>query len=89
MPSVVVAYVATPAASVPVPSVAAPSLKVTVPVGAVVPEAGVTVAVNVMLVPKTALVDDAPMLVVVPTTGAVIVTVVTAEVDALNPLAPP
>src|SRR5437868_11647148 len=46
--------VATPTLSVPVPKVAAPSLKVTVPVG--VPEPGalaVTVAVNVTDWPKT------------------------------------
>ena len=40
--------VATPVAlSVPVPKEVEPSMNVTVPVGTVVPEAGVTVAVNV------------------------------------------
>lgn len=43
-----------PPLSVPVPSVVAPSLNVTVPVGVDVPDPGVTVAVNVTLWPKTA-----------------------------------
>ena len=44
--------------SVPVPSVVDPSLNVTVPVGVGVPDAGVTVAVNVTLVPTTTEVAD-------------------------------
>ena len=54
MESELVVSVAWPALSVPVPSVAAPSMKVTVPVG--VPAAGatgVTVAVNVTDCPDT------------------------------------
>ena len=39
--------------SVPVPSVVAPSLKVTVPVGVTEPDTWVTVAVNVTLWPHT------------------------------------
>jgi hypothetical protein len=52
--SVAVLYVATPPLNVPGPSVVAPSLNVTVPLG--VPAAGdtaVTVAVNVVLWPNT------------------------------------
>jgi hypothetical protein len=55
--SVAVANAATPAPfSVPVPSIAAPSIKVTVPVGVVPPVGGVTVAVNVTVVPTLTLV---------------------------------
>ena len=46
------ANVAAPPLSVPVPSGAAPSLNVTVPVGVPVPEAGFTEAVNVTAWPK-------------------------------------
>lgn len=53
--SCMVAKLATPDEfSVPVPSVAIPFIKDTLPVGVVVPEAGVTVAVKVMLVPVRA-----------------------------------
>ncbi len=40
------------------PSMVVPSKKVTVPAGVVDPEAGVTVAVKLMLVPATPLVAD-------------------------------
>ena len=51
---------ATPDAfSVPVAIEFAPSLKVTIPVGVGVPEAGVTVAVKVMLAPAPTEADDA------------------------------
>ena len=43
---------------VPVPICVPPSLKVTVPVGVPVPDAGVTVTVNVTLWPKVMLADD-------------------------------
>ena len=61
-----VANVATPPASVPVPSVVAPSLNVTVPLG--VPEAAdITVAVNVTEPPKAlGLCDDFTLALVPP-----------------------
>ena len=63
--------------SVPVPSVVEPSLKVTVPVAATLPEAGLTVAVKVMLAPLVTVVADAVRVVVV-ATGAVETTSVVA-----------
>jgi hypothetical protein len=55
--SVEVVNVATPEPfSVPVPSIVAPSMNVTLPVGVVPPVGGVTVAVNVTLVPAVTLV---------------------------------
>jgi hypothetical protein len=55
--SVVVMNVASPEPfNVPVPSIVAPSMNVTDPVGVVPPTGGVTVAVNVMLVPAVTLV---------------------------------
>ena len=64
--SVAVVKVATPVAfSVPVPSVADPSMNVTVPVGVVPPDGGVTVAVNITLVLTVTLValatSDVPL----------------------------
>ena len=60
------------APSVPLPRVVDPSVKVTVPVGAAEPEAGVTVAVKVRLVPAVA--EDAEEAsVVVVAIGVVIV----------------
>jgi hypothetical protein len=59
--SAVVENVATPLTSVPVPSVVAPSLKVTVPVAAL----GAMVAVNVMFVPNIELPEGAAVSVVV------------------------
>jgi hypothetical protein len=53
----------------PVPKVALPFLKVTVPVGVVVPEAGVTVAVKVTLAPMLIELADEVSVVVVPTSG--------------------
>lgn len=68
--SCVVEYVAWPDAfSVPVPSVVVPLRNVTVPVGIAVPEAGVTVAVKVMLVPLVAMAAEAVSAVVVPIRG--------------------
>lgn len=64
--SCVVEYVASPDVfSVPLPSVVVPSRNVTIPVGKAVPEAGVTVAVKVMLVPVVAVVAEASSVVVV------------------------
>ena len=70
-----------PEARVPVPRVVEPSVKVTVPVGAAVPEAGVTVAVKVRLVPLTAVVAEAARVVVVAmlATGGPTVTVMVEE----------
>ena len=64
----------------------APSRNVTVPVGTVDPEAGVTVAVNVMLVPLTAVVAEAVSAVLVATgvTTADTTTVTAVEVLPLK-----
>ena len=51
------------------PSVVAPSMKVTVPVGVALPESGLTVAVKVRLVPLTAVVAEAVSAVVVAIRG--------------------
>ena len=51
--------------SAPVPMLVPPSKKVTVPVGTALPAEAATVAVNVMLVPLTALVADEASVVVV------------------------
>lgn len=70
----------------PVPSsdatlrLVAPSKNVTLPVGTVLPEAGLTCAVNVILVPLTADVAVAASTVVVEITGAVTATLSTADV---------
>jgi hypothetical protein len=75
--------------SVPVPSAVAPSRKVTVPVGVALPDAGDTVAVKVMLVPLTALVDEALSAVEVATamTGFT-VTLTAGDVLALKLVSP-
>lgn len=86
--SVEVLKVATPADRVPLPMVVVPSRKLTVPVGEVVPEAGVTVTVKVMLVPLTAEVLDAARVVVVAMTGAVTVTTTAEEVLPVKLLSP-
>ncbi len=83
----VVEYVALPVLSrVPVPSCVVPSEKVTEPVGTPLPDAGVTAAAKVRLVPTAALVAEAVNVVVVATvTGAAFtVTVTAAEVLAAN-----
>ncbi len=80
---------ALPAASVPVPMVVDPSLKVTVPVGATEPAAGVTVAVKAIVVPATPELGDADKVVVVTISGVVIVRLDAVEVDEpllLSPL---
>jgi hypothetical protein len=90
---VLVAKVALPEARVPVPRVVEPSVKVTVPVGVVVPEAGVTVAVKVMLVPLTAEVADTETLVVVAMMGGLVMETLTADevllLKAVGVVAPP
>ena len=77
----------------PVPRVVAPSLKVTVPLGVVAPEAGVVVEVKVMLVPLTAVVAEAVRAVVVETTGAEVMVSEIAEdallLKAMGVVAPP
>lgn len=72
----------------PAPSVVVPSLNVTVPVGMPVPEAGVTFAVNVTLVPATGDVEEALIDVEV-ATAAVLTTRLTAfEVEEALMLSP-
>jgi hypothetical protein len=75
--------VAVPSDSEAVPRRVEPLLKLTVPVGAVVPDAGRTVAVSVTASPCVACVGDAARVVVV-ANGAVgvTVTITGAEVDA-------
>ena len=72
----------------PVPRVVVPSLKVTLPVGTPVPEAGVTFAVNVTLVPAVSEVEEA-LIVVEVATAAVFTTRLTAfEVEEALLLSP-
>ncbi len=66
------------ASSVPVPSVVAPSKKVTVPAG--VPEEAVTAAVNVIAWPKAAGFDEVTTVVVV---GAATMTLCDRAAEAL------
>jgi hypothetical protein len=66
------------AVSVAVPSEAVPTVKVTMPVGAVVPLAGLTVAVNCVVAVDAMLTGLAARVVVVATAGVVTVTVVDA-----------
>ena len=91
--SELVVRVAWPEVSVPVPSAVEPSVKVTVPVGAVVPDAGVTVAVKVRLVPLVAVVAEAARAVVVEMTGDVVMVTETADeallLKAVGVVAPP
>ncbi len=56
--------------------------------GATVPDAGVTAAVKVRLVPATALVADAVSVVVVARDGAVTATVTAADVEVLYVVSP-
>jgi hypothetical protein len=84
--------VATPllpdAASVPVPRIFVPRLKVTLPVGAVVPLAGFTIAVSVVLAVLAILAGLAETVVAVATGGIVTVTVA-VPLDAVNALPAP
>jgi hypothetical protein len=83
-----VVNVAFPAASVPVPSVVEPSLKVAVPVGTTEPDACATVTVKAMLAPAAAELGDADKVVVVETSGAVIVRLAEVEVEEALMLSP-
>ena len=76
-----------PADSELVPMVVVPSRKVTVPVGAVRPDAGETVAVKVRLAPLTAVAEDAASAVVV-AIPALTVMVTTVEVLVLKLASP-
>jgi hypothetical protein len=89
-PSDEVEYVAWPVPfNVPVPRVVVPSLNVTVPVGMPVPEAGVTFAVNVTLVPATGVVEEALIVVEVATAAGFTTRLTPFEVEEpflLSPL---
>jgi len=91
--NVEMAKVALPELRVPVPRVVEPSVKVMVPVGAVVPDAGVTVAVKVRLVPLVAVVAEAARAVVVEMIGDVVMVTETADeallLKAVGVVAPP
>jgi len=76
------------AVNVPVPSDLVPKVKVTVPVGAVVPLAGFTVAVITVLAVEAMPAGLAEAVVVVATAGTVTVTAV-VPVEAVNPVTPP
>ena len=71
------------ASSVPLPRVVPASAKVTVPVGIAEPEAGVTVAVKVTLVPLTAVVAEDVRVVVVAMPGAAGLTATVTVDDTL------
>lgn len=66
-----------------------PSRKVTVPVGVVEPDAGVTVAVKLMPVPLTAEVAEAERTVVVATIGAFTAMTTADEVLPVKLVSPP
>jgi hypothetical protein len=84
-----VEYVAWPVPfNVPVPSVVVPSLNVTVPVGTPVPEAGVTFAVNVTLVPATGDVEEALIEVEVATVAVFTTRLTAFEVEEALMLSP-
>jgi hypothetical protein len=86
--SVEVANVATPAPfNIPVPSVFAPSMKVTVPVGTLLPRLCVTVAVNVTFVPTFTF--AALAISAVDVCARLTVTVTAADVLAALLLSPP
>lgn len=76
---------------VPVPSWVVPSVKATEPAGTPLPDAGVTSAVKVRLVPTAAVVAEAVSVVVVAivTGAAFTVTLTAAEVLAANVESPP
>ena len=91
--NVEMAKVALPELRAPVPRVVALSVKVTVPVGAVAPDPGVTVAVKVRLVPLVAVVAEAVRAVVVATMGGLVMVTPTADEalleKAVGVVAPP
>jgi hypothetical protein len=74
-------------ASVPVPSVLVPSVKVTAPPGAAVPLAGFTVAVSIVLAVLAILEGLAATVVVVATAGTITVTVAVPLDAVKEPLA--
>jgi hypothetical protein len=74
---------------VAVPSVVAPSRKVTVPVGVVLPEAGETMAVKVTLCPVLIWVAEGVNEVVVATKVCVTVTVTAADTELPSLVLPP
>lgn len=74
-------YLAVPEVSATVLRVAVPSLKATLPVGVVVPEAAVTVAVKVMALPGLMLVEEAVRVVVVVVAPGEAVTVMLTAPD--------
>ncbi len=76
------------AARVADPNVVPPSLKVTVPVGATVPLAGVTVALNTVAAPAAILAGAADITVVVAAGGAATVIIKGADVEGRYPGAP-
>ena len=78
-----------PPFSVAVPSGVAPSRKVTVPLAAVVPDCGVTLAVKVTFWPTTICMAEADNVVVVATTVCVTVTVTAVEVELELVVLPP
>ena len=87
---VVVVNVATPLAfKVPVPKVAVPSRNVTVPVGTLLPDFGVMVAVKVTLCPLLMEVAEELSTVVVAITADVMVTVMGCEVEPASLESPP
>jgi hypothetical protein len=75
--------------SVAVPSAVVPSMKVTVPVGVVVPDAGETMAVNVTLWPVLICVAEAVNAVVVATKVCVTLTVTAVETELELVVLPP
>jgi hypothetical protein len=90
--NVLMARVALPPVNCAEPSEAPPSIKLMVPVGVAVPDAGPTVAVNVTVWPAIAVIGEAARL--VPVTVAVgccdppTCTVRTLEVDAVSAVSP-
>ncbi len=79
---------AVPEFSTTAPSDVVPFMKVTIPVGVFVPEAGVTFAVKVMKFPVATGLGLALSAVLVATTGS-IVTLTAADVLLLSSLSPP
>ena len=73
---------------VPVPTVVVPSLNVTLPVGTTLPEAGLTVAVKVMLVPLVTVVAVAVSVVEVETEAGLITMETAEEVELRSPWSP-
>ena len=68
------------------PSAVVPDVKVTVPLGTALPEAGFTVAVMVLVAPTASVLGEAASTVDVATCGADTVTATAAEVEAAKPV---